>query len=236
MKNFSFFVISIATSISANAQNAAPRNTSNSIYIDQVGERSTITLTQEGQGNEIGASEAARFVLKGNAQIFTVKQDGNNNVLTGSIEQADNVAYDTTVTGDNNTLEYDQGRSGSVADSTKTLTVTGNLNTLRFNQATDTSAINASQTIAVTGNTNTYTSTINANDVDNTVTVTGNSNAITMTQQGTAGKNVEMLLTGSSNNLTVNQKSTTNVDTIAIKSNSTGSTMVINQCNVGSVC
>jgi hypothetical protein len=88
----------------------------------------------------------------------------------------------------------------------------------------------------VTGDTNTYTSTINTDDVVNDMTVTGDGNTIAMTQDGTAGKNVEMLLTGSTNNITVNQKSTTNVDTLKINSTSTGSTMVINQCNAGGPC
>ena len=225
MKKLTFLVISLMTSASANAQST------NSIYIDQVGDGSTINLTQEGQTNKIGFSEGERFVLEGDGQTVTVKQDGNNNIIKGSVEQADAVDYNTTVTGDNNTLEYDQGGSGSIAGSTKTLTVDGNLNTLKFEQATTSSALNATQNIAVTGNSNTYTSTINSNDVGNTVTVAGNSNTIAMTQQGAVGKNVEMLLTGSSNNISLTQKSTTNADTIKINSQGTGSELTIIQCN-----
>ena len=231
MKKLKFLVISLMTSASANAQTTTP--TTNSIYIDQVGDGSTISLTQEGQNNTIGVSEAAadRFVLEGDGQTVTVKQDGNNNIIKGSVEDAANIVYGTTVTGDNNEITYDQGDSGSVAGSTKTLTVDGNLNTLKFEQATTSTALNATQNIAVTGNSNTYTSTINSNDVDNTVTVAGNSNTIAMTQQGAVGKNVEMLLTGSTNNISVTQKSTLNADTIKINSTGTGSDLTIIQCN-----
>lgn len=230
MKKFTLFIMAMMTSSLAIAQ-----STTNSIFIDQVGDGSTITITQKGQANKIG-SEQNRVVIEGNNQTVDVKQEGNNNIIQGSILQADNVNMDVTVTGDNNTLTYDEGDSGSVAGSTKTLAVTGDSNSMTFNQGTAASATGATQTIAVTGDNNTYTSTINADDVVNTVTVAGDSNAVTMTQDGTAGKNVEMILTGSTNTITVNQKSTTNVDTLKINSTSTGSTMVINQCNAGGPC
>ena len=224
------FVMSLMISSSAIAQ-----STTNSIYIDQVGDNSTITIKQKGQSNKIG-TEQARVILQGNAQNLDITQEGNNNTMNGSIEQADNVDYDTTVTGDNNDIVYDQGGSGSVAGSTKTLAVTGDSNDLVFNQGTTASATGATQTIAITGDTNAYTSTINTDDVVNTIAVTGSDNTIVMTQDGTAGKNVEMTLLGSTNVVTVNQKSTTNVDTLKIDSTSSGSTITINQCNAGGPC
>jgi len=230
MKKITLFIMLLMTSSLAVAQ-----STTNSIFIDQVGDGSNITITQKGQTNKIG-SEQARVVIEGNNQTLDVKQEGNNNTIQGSILQADNANMDVTVTGDNNTLTYDEGDSGSVAGSTKTLAVTGDSNSMTFNQGTTASATGAIQTIAVTGDTNTYTSTINADDVVNDVTVAGSGNTIALTQDGTAGKNIEMILTGSTNNVTVNQKSTTNVDTLKINSTSTGSTLVINQCNAGGPC
>jgi hypothetical protein len=224
MKKLTFLVISLMTSASANGQ-------TNSIYIDQVGDESIITLTQEGEGNKIGDSENTRFFLEGNVQTVTVKQDGNNNVINGSVLNAANIDYDTTVTGDNNEITYDQGASGSVAGSTKTLTVTGDSNDLTFNQGTVSSATDATQTISITGDTNTLTSTINTDDVVNTKTIVGSGNVITTVQNGLAGKNIDMLLTGSTNNITVNQTSTENVDTIKIDSTSNDSILIINQCN-----
>lgn len=225
-----FFIMSLMTSSLALAQ-----STTNSIYIDQVGDSSTISITQKGQSNKIG-TEQNRVTIQGNSQTLTVKQEGNNNSIQGSIVQADNLDADVTVTGDNNNLTYDMGDAASVSGSTKTLTVTGDSNSMTFNQGTVSSATGATQTIAITGDTNTYTSTINTDDVVNDVTVAGDQNTIAMTQNGTAGKNVEMVLTGSTNNVTVNQKSTTNVDTLKINSTSTGSTITINQCNAGGPC
>jgi hypothetical protein len=214
---------------------AMAQSTTNSIYIDQVGDSSTITIVQKGQSNRIG-TEQNRVVLEGNNQTITTTQEGNNNSIQGSIVQADNVDMDVTVTGDNNAIVYDQGDGASVAGSEKTLTVTGDSNTLTFNQGTTASATGATQTIAITGDTNTLTSTINADDVVNTKTIAGDGNTITTVQDGTAGKNIEMLLTGNTNTITVNQKSTTNVDTLKLNSTSTGSTITINQCNAGGPC
>jgi hypothetical protein len=214
---------------------ALAQTTTNSIFIEQVGDSSNINIIQKGQNNSIG-TEQNRVVLEGNSQTITTVQEGNNNSIQGSIVQADNVDIDVTVTGDNNALVYDQGDAASVAGSTQTLAVTGSSNTLTFNQGTVASATNATQTITITGDTNTLTSTINTDDVVNTKTIAGDGNTITTVQSGTAGKNIEMLLTGSTNTVTVNQLSTNNVDTLKIDSTSTGSTITINQCNAGGPC
>ena len=224
------FILAMLSSSLAFAQ-----STTNSIFIEQVGDNSTITIVQKGQNNRIG-SEQNRLMLDGNGQIINTTQEGNNNLIQGSIVQADNVSTDTTVTGDSNTITYDRGDAASVAASTETVVVTGSTNNLTFNQGTAASATGATQTIEITGDTNTLTSTINADDVVNTKTIAGDGNTITTVQDGTAGKNIEMLLTGNTNTVTVNQKSTNNVDTLKIDSTSSGSTITINQCNAGGPC
>jgi hypothetical protein len=224
------FIMAMLSSSLAFAQ-----STTNSIFIEQVGDNSTITIVQKGQNNRIG-SEQNRLMLDGNGQIINTTQEGNNNLIQGSIVQADNVSTDTTVTGDSNTITYDRGDAASVAASTETVVVTGSTNELTFNQGTAASATGATQTIEIVGDTNTLTSTINADDVVNTKTIAGDGNTITTVQDGTAGKNIEMLLTGNTNTITVNQKSTNNVDTLKIDSTSSGSTITINQCNAGGPC
>jgi hypothetical protein len=224
------FILAMLSSSLAFAQ-----STTNSIFIEQVGDNSTITIVQKGQNNRIG-SEQNRLMLDGNGQIINTTQEGNNNLIQGSIIQADNVSTDTTVTGDSNTITYDRGDAASVAASTETVAVTGSSNTLTFNQGTAASATGATQTIAVTGDTNTLTSTINADDVANTKTIAGDGNTITTVQNGTAGKNIEMILTGNTNTVTVNQQSTTNVDTLKINSTGSNGTITVNQCNAGGPC
>jgi hypothetical protein len=224
------FIMAMLSSSLAFAQ-----STTNSIFIEQVGDNSTITIVQKGQNNRIG-SEQNRLMLDGNGQIINTTQEGNNNLIQGSIVQADNVSTDTTVTGDSNTITYDRGDAASVDSSSETVVVTGSSNNLTFNQGTAASATGATQTIEITGDTNTLTSTINADDVVNTKTIAGDGNTITTVQDGTAGKNIEMILTGNTNTVTVNQKSTNNVDTLKIDSTSSGSTITINQCNAGGPC
>ena len=229
IKSMMFIMAMLSSSL------AFAQSTTNSIFIEQVGDNSTITIVQKGQNNRIG-SEQNRLMLDGNGQIINTTQEGNNNLIQGSIVQADNVSTDTTVTGDSNTITYDRGDAASVSSSTETVVVTGSSNTLTFNQGTAASATGATQTIEITGDTNTLTSTINADDVVNTKTIAGDSNTITTVQDGTAGKNIEMILTGNTNTVTVNQKSTNNVDTLKIDSTSSGSTITINQCNAGGPC
>jgi hypothetical protein len=214
---------------------ALAQSTTNSIFIEQVGDNSNITIVQKGQNNRIG-SEQNRLMLDGNGQIINTTQEGNNNLIQGSIVQADNVSTDTTVTGDSNTITYDRGDAASVSSSSETVVVTGSSNTLAFNQGTASSATGATQTIEITGDTNTLTSTINADDVVNTKTIAGDGNTITTVQNGTAGKNIEMILTGNTNTVTVNQQSTTNVDTLKINSTGSNGTITVNQCNAGGPC
>ena len=137
------------------------------------------------------------------------------------------------MTGDNNDLNFDVGNAADTGGSTSTLTVAGSSNEFNFNQGKVSSATNLTQTFTLTGDLNTVTQNVEANDVENVFTVAGDSNVITTTQNGYAGKNVDMVLTGSQNNVTVNQKSTLNVDSIKLNSTSSGSTILINQCNVG---
>jgi hypothetical protein len=224
------FILAMLSSSLAFAQ-----STTNSIFIEQVGDNSTITIVQKGQNNRIG-SEQNRLMLDGNGQIINTTQEGNNNLIQGSIIQADNVSTDTTVTGDSNTITYDRGDAASVSSSSETVVVTGSSNTLAFNQGTASSATGATQTIEITGDTNTLTSTINADDVVNTKTIAGDGNTITTVQNGTAGKNIEMILTGNTNTVTVNQQSTTNVDTLKINSTGSNGTITVNQCNAGGPC
>jgi hypothetical protein len=224
------FIMAMLSSSLAFAQ-----STTNSIFIEQVGDNSNITIVQKGQNNRIG-SEQNRLMLDGNGQIINTTQEGNNNLIQGSIVQADNVSTDTTVTGDSNTITYDRGDAASVAASSETVVVTGSTNNLTFNQGTAASATGATQTIAITGDTNTLTSTINADDVVNTKTIAGDGNTITTVQNGTAGKNIELLLTGNTNTVTVNQQSTTNVDTLKINSTGSNGTITVNQCNAGGPC
>lgn len=211
------------------------QSTTNSIYIDQVGDGSNITISQQGQANRVG-SEGSAVNIQGNNQNITLTQDGASNSIDGFVNNADNVDLAITNTGDNNAVTLNMGDSASIAGSATTLNVTGSTNTVSLTQGSTSSSSGATQTLNITGDLNTYNSTINADDVTNTVTATGDSNTINMLQNGHAGKAVDMALTGNNNDVTINQRSTTHADTIGITSSASNSTIIINQCNTLGNC
>ena len=225
-----FVMLLSATSLSAYAQ-----STTNSIYIDQVGDASTINITQKGQNNKIG-TEQNRFQIGGDAQLINVTQQGNNNQMNGKVVQADNIDYGVNVTGDSNELTFDHGDASSVAGSKLVLGVTGGSNIVSLTQGDTSSSTNADQEITIGGDQNTYTSHINADDVKNRMTIAGDQNSLTMVQNGFAGKEVTSTVTGNGNTITVNQTSTLNVDKINITHTGSGNTIGINQCNAGGTC
>jgi len=209
------------------------QSTTNSIYIQQVGDGSNITIKQEGQGNQIGNRITdTPVVLQGDAQVVDIVMDGNSNKINGDIKQSDGSSTTVTMTGDSNELNFDVGNAADTGGSTTDFTITGSSNEFNFNQGKVSSATNLTQSFTLTGDLNKVTQNIETNDVENIFAVTGDSNTITTTQKGAAGKNIDMVLTGSENTVGINQKSTQNVDSIKLNSTSSGSTILINQCNV----
>lgn len=226
IKGLSLLMVMISSTAIANP---------NAIYIEQVGEASTITVTQTGQNNTIG-SENDRFTLGGNAQDITITQTGSNNILTGRITNAASVNYNVNVTGNSNENIFNTGSVASVAGTTQNLTINGDNNQTTFNHGDISSATNATLNYTFTGDYNTSTTNINTDDVVNTVHVTGDQNVITTTQNGYAGKNIDMNVIGSLNTITIDQKSTLNVDTLKLNTTGTGGIINITQCNSGANC
>lgn len=211
------------------------QSTTNSIYIDQVGDQGAITLSQKGQNNRIG-TEQARFQIGGDGQLVNIRQNGSGNKIDGKIVDADNIEYGVEIIGDDNELNIDQGDAGSVAGSKLVLDVVGSTNTLTLNQGTAASSTNADQAITITGDQNQYTSTINADDVKNEITITGDSNTTTMLQNGYQGKEVKSTVTGNNNTINLSQTSTLNVDKIDITHTGNNSAIAISQCNASGGC
>jgi hypothetical protein len=86
------------------------QSTTNSIYIEQIGDGSTITIEQTGNTNTIGDTVLdIPFDLNGASQNITVTQDGNSNSLDGAIKGA-NITASIDTTGDTNDLDFDVGQ------------------------------------------------------------------------------------------------------------------------------
>jgi len=187
----------------------------NSIYIDQAGDNSTITMTQDGAGNRVkgilsngtagGTTDPAKLI--GNAQTINIEQTGSTNVLAlgvnstqgGSVSGYSNIGVNLNyqVTGGNNTGYININNSGigtasgnvvsiiQDGSATATLNMTGASNQLTVNTAG--------------GANNIFTGTINADETVASINQTGGGgNETTVEMTGSKGQ-VSLTSVGSSN-------------------------------------
>jgi hypothetical protein len=176
----------------------------NDVYIEQVGSGSTINITQEGSGNQVGTSTTDVYIGSG-SNVVTIDQVGDNNSLAMVVNGSSaDVTVNTTGSGNIQTIDCGTTSSAGCSASTITQTVTGDDNTIT--QALGAGA-NHTSNITVTGDTNTvtHTSTSTAGATMN-ATITGDTNTVSVTQSGTlTQQNVTINSTGSSNSITINQ-------------------------------
>ena len=154
---------------------------SNSVYVDQIGGGSTISLTQTGNSNAIG-NVTDKAIFNGQNNIVTIDQIGNSNLMSINV-QGDAVQVNSLVTGDSNTIEIACGVSGSCTGSIINNTVTGDGNTV---------------TQKAEGLT---LSTVTINTDNNTVNIENDSSAVagaksTVLIDGGGGNNVNIIQTG----------------------------------------
>jgi len=169
---------------SANTRQTAVTN--NSIFIDQVGDNNTITVSQQSSNNQVRGVGQQAASIQGNLNEITVRQGTQSGSITGRN------LLELSVNGNSNTLNLNQGRN---SDGT--------------NPGADSN--NHYQMLNLTGSTNTVTTV--QKDGSNTAqghfmenTISGNSNIINLTQQGSGGKILFGNVNGNSNSATVNQK------------------------------
>lgn len=226
IKGLSLLIVMLTSTV-AHAQ-----QTTNAIYIEQIGDSSDISVTQIGDGNQVGQG-IDRFDMVGDNQWINIYQQGPRNILTGRIVQADNVYAHIVQNGFDNTASVNMGQIGNVSDSWFDLHVYGDGNITNFTQGAVSSAMSGQVMYHINGALNTVNTTIETNDVVNEATVWGNFNTITTNQTGFNGKNAIMTIDGNNNNIQLNQTSQYNVDALLLNSVGSGSNIIINQCNSG---
>jgi hypothetical protein len=176
----------------------------NDVYIEQVGSGSTINITQEGSGNQVGTSTTDVYIGSG-SNVVTIDQVGDNNTLAMVVNGSSaDVTVNTTGSGNIQTIDCGTTSSAGCSASTITQTVTGDDNTITQDLG---AGANHTSNITVTGDTNTvtHTSTSTAGATMN-ATITGDTNTVSVTQTGTlTQQNVTINSTGSSNSITINQ-------------------------------
>ena len=175
----------------------------NDVYVEQVGSSSTVTITQEGTGNEAGNLTDSLYI-GGGSNVVTVDQIGDNNTLAMVVNGASaDVTVNTTGSGNQQVINCGTISSAGCGGSTITQTVTGDDNIITQNLGAGASH---TSNVTVTGDTNeiTHTSTATGTTTMN-ATVSGNLNTIGVTQSGMTTQNVNINSTGNSNTITINQ-------------------------------
>jgi hypothetical protein len=219
----------------------------NSIYIDQAGDNSTITMTQDGSGNRVkgillnnnagGITDPAK--LKGNAQTVNIQQLGANNVLALGVDSTQG----GTVTGFANigvNLNYqvsDGNNTGYInINNNGQGTATGNVVGITQSGGSATTTLNMtgiSNSLSVTqsgGANNIFTGTINANETVTTVSNTlGGGNQTILNMTGSKGK-VSVTTTGATNvtDITQSASGVTGAE-VVVNANGSGNNTTITQ-------
>jgi hypothetical protein len=175
----------------------------NEVYIEQVGDDSTVTITQDGTGNKVGTPTDTVFIGGGTNTVI-IDQIGSANELIMTVNgAATNVTLNTVGSGNMQEVQCGTTTSASCSGSTISQQIVGDDNTVKQllgSGGNHTSSISVSGSTNQVTHTSTSTGTVNAN-----ITVTGDTNVIGVTQSGITTQSVTVNSTGNSNNITINQ-------------------------------
>lgn len=175
----------------------------NDIYIEQSGNSSTIDITQQGIGNQIGDSTDSIYI-GGGSNNFIIEQIGDANILA-MVVNGSAASGTLSYTGSDNEVAINCGTTVSSGCSGSTInhTVTGDTNTITQNLG---AGANHTSNLTVNGDGNTvsHTSTATGTTLMN-ATITGDTNNLTVTQSGMTNQSVVINATGNSNSISVTQ-------------------------------
>jgi len=187
----------------------------NTIYIDQTGDNSTITILQDGASNRVrgiqgvGTGNTTPAKLTGDAITIDVQQIGSGNVLNmGVVTTTANGSNPTSITyvqtGSNATATFNLNNSGTGTNASTNLNIsqtgdggTTNLNILGTN--------NTMTSVQSGGNNNKLIATIDANETTSNISQTGGGgNETTLNLTGTKGT-VNITTVGATNVTNITQ-------------------------------
>ncbi len=186
----------------------------NSVYIDQTGDYSIITVTQDGSGNRLrgilingtAGGNTDRAVLDGNNQTISISQVGANNILSLGLK--------TTVTSGNGiTLSYtaiDGGNTAYINSNNPGTGISSN-NNVTINQSggsaiTNLNLLGSGNGITVNqagGSGNKFDATINADQT-----------SVLLNQTGGGGNETTLALTGNKGNISIASVGAANITNI----------------------
>ena len=190
----------------------------NDVYVEQIGDNSTVSITQTGAGNLVNGNvdgtgntdDAA--LIKGDLNDVTINQIGASNTINMIINNESNGTGSTIVisadgSNNNQTIGCGTALSSSCNASIIRSEITGNNN----NTVQTLSGGVVQSKIAINGNYNNVTHTasgVGQHSGEITVSGSGSSqvaNAVTLTQSGAMTKNAVITSNGSNNNVIVTQ-------------------------------
>lgn len=182
---------------------------SNEIYIEQVGDGTTVTLKQAGSNNTIGSAIAPAFIGGGQNVVY-IEQSGSNNQLAKLVNGA-GTTVTSTVIGDSNqqTITCGTSVSASCSGSAITHTVTGDNNDVKSLLGTNGGAHTSN--ITVQGNYNNVTHNSSGSGANSaTINVNGSGsgatpNAISVSQSGMNTQSATVNASGNNINISIIQ-------------------------------
>ena len=204
------------TNITANLNRTTALANGNEIYIDQVGNNNTTTITQTGNYNKITGTANQTATIAGDSNSTTIRQN------SGSGKNL----IDLNVSGTgSNTLNLNQGyltdgtlSGNQLGGNYQKVDVQGNNNTVTTQQNRDVGTVGNYMEHSIIGNFNSITSTQSGDNKLLFNSISGTYNTVSTTQSGTGAQHyIDLTLTGPGNTATVTQSGNTqNKATIVI--------------------
>jgi hypothetical protein len=207
----------------------------NSIYIDQSGSNSTISITQDGYGNVvkgIGSGITTPATIYGINNAVTVNQIGISNTLslgiqtttggTTTLPDGSTVSVPTinySVTGNNATAVINSNNSGSGSSKGTYIDIeqTGNYANANINVLGNNNALKA---VTSGGDNNSVVATVKGNNNIDNIVLTGDSNSVNLSQGtallGSNNNSVGIKANGASNTFGITQTGGTNGNSVSI--------------------
>jgi len=165
---------------------------SNDLFINQVGDNLSLTITQNGDGNAIGDVVTA-LTLDGNNMTFAIKQEGDNNTISAVID-GNTYTGEWEFFGNNNTVDLtcDSTAQSQCEVVTVDILTTGSDNTYNVYIGEAKIADNLLISFDVSGDGNEITANLDATDADVTIIIDnagGTGNTFTIDQDDAGSVN-----------------------------------------------
>jgi hypothetical protein len=190
----------------------------NDVYIEQIGDNSSVSITQTGAGNLVngnvggtGSNDDAA-IIRGDLNNVTISQIGASNTVSMIINNETNGTGSTVVVSADGSNNNQTIGCGTALSSTCNASIIRSEITGNNNNTVQTLSGGVTQSkIAINGNYNNVTHTasgVGLHSGEITVSGSGTSsvaNAVTLTQSGAFAKNAVITSNGSNNNIIVTQ-------------------------------